>query len=164
MLEQTFKVLIEQLVKCVTPQLSSQPQQRSSTTAEIDSKASFKLRKCFKALRLMESHKGQAPYFSHCLRALHPFLIGSATSEKITIDSGDDIDAVSLERKQAYMQGAPPSGICGNGSANKNLNTEGSFSASDILNQDDAEPSPTKFRDFSDKKVISQLESQDLNP
>jgi len=87
MLERTCRILVEQLVLFLSPSTSKASNDKNepkSTLHSLQPKACAKLRKVFKALRMMEVHKLADPLFSHSLRPLHPFL---ETGQKGSIES-----------------------------------------------------------------------------
>ena len=65
MIDRTFELLVEQLIAF----LSGVPQ-----TAQALSRWSIKMRKSYKALRIMETHKTAEPKFARTLKILHPHL------------------------------------------------------------------------------------------
>ena len=65
MVDRTFKLIVEQLVVF----MAGLPQQESSLSAWC-----HKLRKSYKALRLMEVHKQVEPQFARSMKLLYPHL------------------------------------------------------------------------------------------
>ena len=90
----------------------------------------------------MESHKTRGPFFSQCIRPLHPFLNTSQAEHGATIESDDNnnmlrgVNASFDKGLHAYssagktIMGAPPSGIGGNASVQKQLSADISLSTS----------------------------------
>jgi len=78
MVDRTFKLIVEQLVVF----MAALPQQESSFSAWC-----HKLRKSYKALRLMEVHKQVEPQFARSMRLLYPHL-----TKAVGVNSEDEVD------------------------------------------------------------------------
>ena len=136
MINRTILLLMEQLVPLLATSAVASAQQPSYM------KWSMKIRKLYKALRLMEVHKQAEPKFARLLKPLYPYLAGKTADLAMTMTG---ISVEGLDEEDGYGRKAI---MLGSNMGERQNNLDMSFSTNGNVEfeQDQREPSSTKYR------------------
>ena len=143
---------MEQLVPLLATSAAASAQQPSYM------KWSMKIRKLYKALRLMEVHKQAEPKFARLLKPLYPYLVGKSADLAMTMTgiSVEGLDGDDGYGRKVIMLGSNM------GERQNNLDMSFSTNGNAEFEQDQREPSSTKYKTIgfsSGKKNSLQAET-----